>query len=51
MLLNCTENEGNKLAIEEDCNGQIIVQIVSKEMMCELVVVLSEEDTAKIKAL
>lgn len=51
MEFDCTENTGSK--IEFDLfDGELVVTIKSKELNCELVTCLSEEDTEKaIKAL
>lgn len=51
MDFKCTENTGNE--IEFDLfDGELIVTIKSKELNCELVACLSEEDTEKaVKAL
>jgi hypothetical protein len=49
MKLNCIENIGNKVELTSD-EGEAIITIYSPEMKCDVVVVLSIEDTAKFKA-
>jgi len=50
MSLDCAENKGNRIDVESD-QGEAIITIYSKEMGCELVVCLSEDDTAKFKSM
>ncbi len=47
-MFKCTENEGNKMDIDSE-NGEAMITIYSKEMRCELVMCLSQEDTEKLK--
>ena len=48
MIYECAENIGNKLDIDSD-NGEIMVTIYSKEMSCELVVCLTQEQSEMFK--
>tara|TARA_B100000768_G_C11208036_1_gene344729 strand:+ start:523 stop:687 length:165 start_codon:yes stop_codon:yes gene_type:complete len=48
MSYECCENKGNKLDIDSD-DGEILVTVFSREMGCELVVCLTQEQSEKLK--
>jgi hypothetical protein len=50
MSIECCENKGNKIDVDS-CDGEIMVTIYSKEMMCELVVCMQKEESDKFKKL
>ncbi len=50
MSLDFAENKGNRIEVESN-QGEAIITVYSKEMGCELIVCLTEDDTAKFKSM